>query len=226
MKLVLYDWPVSPYCMKVRAVLARKGLAYDKVPALTRIPEVYRRGRIGKIPALEIDGELHVDSTDIVHVLEERAPSPPVLPPESRDRALCHALEDWADEALYFLGLYYHWHEPSGRRRAAKYFGRTLLGKILFPPYRARIERQLRGHGTTRKPAAHVRSDVERNLDAVEGLLEDRDFLLGSGPWLCDFAVASQVRYLALAPVMRDALGARPRTRAWLERLPEVGLKT
>jgi len=220
--LRLYDWAPSPFCIKVRAVLAHKGLAYERVPALTRVREIRRRGGIGKVPALELDGELHVDSTDIVHLLERRFPTASVLPADARERALCHVLEEYCDEALYFFGLYFHWHDPAGRAAARAYFARTLLGRLLFRPFLARIERQLRGHGTGRKTAAHVRADLERNLDAIEGLLAGREYLLGAGPYLCDFALAGQLVYLTLAPGTRHVLDERPHCKAFLARLPQV----
>jgi len=207
--------------MKVRAVLAHKGLPYTKVPALTRVREIYRRGRIGKVPALDVDGEFLVDSTDIAHELERRFPTTPILPAAARERALCHALEDWSDESLYFFGLYYHWHEPAGRRQAAAYFARTWLGRLAFRPYLMRVERQLRGHGIGRKSPEHVRADLGRNLDAIEALLADRDFLLGDEPFLCDFAVAGQLAYLTRAATMKELLAAWPRTRRYVAALRE-----
>lgn len=217
--IVLYDWAPSPFCMKVRAVLAHKQLAYTKLPALSRVREIYRRGRIGKVPALEVDGEFLVDSTDIAHELERRFPTPRILPADARERALCHALEDWADESLYFFGLYYHWHEPAGRRQAAGYFARSWLGRLAFRPYLLRIERQLRGHGIARKSPAHIAGDLDRNLDAVDELLAGREFLIGDVPYLCDFAVAAQLVYLMRAPATKDALAGRPNASRLVERL-------
>jgi glutathione S-transferase len=133
-----------------------------------------------------------------------------VLPTAPRERALCHALEEFADEAIYFQALYYHWHDPAGREQAHRYFARTLLGRFAFRPFLTRIERQLRGHGTSRKSAEHVRSDLERNLDAIEAMLEGRAFFLGDGPYLCDYAIASQLAYLKRTPAMKDALTSRP----------------
>src|SRR4249919_506362 len=104
MRIALYDWPVSPFCMKVRAVLEYKGLPYEKRPALSHATEIFKRSKVGKVPALDIDGELIVDSTDICHELERRFPEPSVLPNDPRDRARSHALEDWTDESLYFFG--------------------------------------------------------------------------------------------------------------------------
>lgn len=220
----LYDWAPSPFCMKVRAVLEHKGLPYERVPALKRVREIRRRGGIGKVPALELGGELHIDSTDIVHALERRFPEPAVLPADRRERGLCHALEEYADEALYFFGLYYHWHDPPGRRAVQKYFARTLLGRVLFRPFLGLVERQLRGHGTSRKSAAHVRGDLERNLDAIEAMLADREYLLGAGPYLCDFAIGGQLLYLTLAPTTKQVLDGRPGCRALLSRLHHVHL--
>lgn len=221
-RIALYDWPVSPFCMKVRAVLDHKRLSYVRLPALTHQWEIKRRGKVGKVPALDLDGEFLVDSTDIAHALERRFPDPPVLPPDPGDRAQCHVLEDWADESLYFSGLYYHWHEPAGRQAAAAYFGRTLIGKLSFQPFRWKIERQLWGQGTGRKSAAQVRADLERNLDAVEVLLGRGPFLLSGGPWLCDFALMSQLVYLTRAPALKRVLDARPHTRAYLERMKQL----
>lgn len=214
----LYDWPVSPFCHKVRAVLDHKGLRYERVPALVHRREIRRRGGIGKVPALEVDGEFLVDSTDIVHALERRFPACPVLPEAPVERARCHLLEDWCDEALYFAGLYFHWQEPRGRRAAATYFGRSPLGKLLFWPIWWRIRRQLWGQGTGRKSEAQVRVDLERNLDAVNTLLEGRTWLLEGGPWLCDFALMAQLVYLGRAAALGGLFEHRAGIRDFLER--------
>lgn len=220
MPLRLYDWKPSPFCMKVRLVLAHKGVPFEKVPVLAHLPELYRRGRVGKVPAIDIDGEFVEDSTDICHRLEQDHPSPPVIPADPRDRAACHLMEELCDESLYFFGLYYHWHEPDGRRRARAFFSRTLVGRVAFWPYLARIERQLTGHGLGRKPVERIRADLERNLDAFEVMLAGRDFLLGSGPYLCDFALVSQLAYLTLAPATQDVVAGRPNLARLMARCP------
>jgi len=158
--------------MKVRAILDYKGVRYRAVsplgPALLKIR---RRGRIGKVPAIEIDGQLIVDSTDIAYEIDARFPDPPLLPDKPRERALCHAIEDWADESLYFIGLYYRWFEAEGRRPIPKVFGRTPAGWLAYRFYLRRILGQLKGQGTLRKTPGHVRRDLERQLDAAEALL-------------------------------------------------------
>lgn len=52
MKVRLFDWPASPFCMKVRAVLDDKSIEYEHINILgPALLEVRRHGRIGNAPA-------------------------------------------------------------------------------------------------------------------------------------------------------------------------------
>ena len=219
--IIFFDWRYSPFCLKVRAILDYKRLDYRAVNALTHVRELKRRGGTGKVPAIDIDGELIADSTDIAHALEKRFPNPPLLPATERERGLCHALEEWADESLYFVGLYYRWYEREGRKPIAGIFRQAspLLGPIAYPFYLRRILNQIRGQGTLRKSPDHVRRDLERNLDAVERLIDPGPYLLGDKPYLCDFALWGQLTYLNRTPVGGDAIRARTGIGAFLKRL-------
>ncbi len=213
----MYDWGPSPFCLKVRAILDYKRIAYQRVNALGRpILDVRRRGKIGKLPAVEIDGELVCDSTDIALELERRVPRPAILPADPRERALCHALEDWADESIYFVGLYFQWIDPAGLAMVPQAFGRGPLGKVAFEVFLRRIRRQVRGQGTSRKPDAHVRADLARHLDAAGALLAPGRFLLGEAPALCDFALMSQLVYLSRTPVGKPHIEERAPLVAYL----------
>jgi glutathione S-transferase len=217
-EIVLYDWPYSPFCMKVRAVLDYKSLNYESVNPLDARRTLSREGT-GKVPAVRIDGEFITDSTDIAHALDERFPDPPLLPVNAHERGLVHAIEEWADESLYFIGLYYRWFELEGRKPVAGVFGNTLKGKLAYRFYLRRILNQLNGQGTSRKAPVHVKRDLERNLEAVEQLLTPGPYVLGHQPYLCDFAVWAQLNYLNRTPVGRAAIEARHQTRDFVRRL-------
>lgn len=220
MELTLYDWAPSPFCIKVRAILDHKRLPYRRVPVLGRaIVDVRRRGSVGKVPALDIDGALVTDSTDIAHALERLAPEPPILPADPRQRALCHALEDWADEALYFIGLYFQWVDPAGATMVPAAFGRSVLGRVAHRWFRHVVVGQVRGQGTARKPAARVAEDLGRELEAIDALLADGPYLLGERPLLCDFALLGQLLYLSRPPTSAEALRSHPRIGAYLARM-------
>lgn len=211
--------------MKVRAILDYKGVPYERVTPLgSAMLKLRRRGKTGKVPAVEIDGELIVDSTDIAYAIDEKFPAPPLLPSDARERGLCHALEDWADESLYFIGLYYRWYEAEGRKPVPAAFGKSASGRILYRYYLRMILAQIRGQGTLRKTPEHVRRDLERHLDAIEGMLAARPYLLGDRPYLCDFALWGQLNYLNRTPVGGQAIKPRQTIGSYIARMaPEAG---
>jgi len=205
--------------MKVRAILDYKRLQYERVKTHgSTMLDLRRRGKTGKVPAVEIDGELIVDSTDIAYALDQRFADPPLFPVDPRERGLCHVLEDWADESLYFVGLYYRWFEEEGRKPIPDVFGK-LSGRILYWFYLRRILGQVRGQGTLRKTPEHVRRDLERHLDAIEGILAPRPYLMGDRPYLCDFALWGQLNYLSLTPVGGEAIKPRQAIGSYIVRM-------
>lgn len=225
MRLRLYDWAPSPFCMKVRAILDWKALAYERVQMTPQtFADVRERGGVGKTPALDIDGELVVDSTDIAERLDLLKPEPPLLPSNPRERALCRALEDWADEAVYFNALYQHWIEPAGRAQTAAYFATQPGAAPLFEALMRQIETQLFGQGTGRKSPDHIRRDLDRQLDTVEALLVPGPFLLGPQPTLADFALMGQIAYLSYAPATAGLKDGRPAVAGFMAAMK--GLRT
>jgi glutathione S-transferase len=132
--------------MKIRTILNYKGVQYERVAVLgPSLMELLRRSEVGKVPALDVDGRLVIDSTDIAHEIERLFPEPAILPSDARLQGLSHVLEDWSDEALYFLGLYFQWIEPRGKPMVRKAFGPTPIGVAARLFYQRRIEAQLRG---------------------------------------------------------------------------------
>ncbi|NUQ18315.1 MAG: glutathione S-transferase family protein [Sphingomonas sp.] len=216
--ITFYDWPYSPFCMKVRAILDYKRAEYRSVNPLAARGRLRRRGT-GKVPAIEIGGKFITDSTDIAHALDELIPKPPLLPADQRDKALCHVLEDWADESLYFLGLYYRWFDKAGRAEIPAKFGRSIRGRLAYAYYLRLVLKQIKGHGTLRKSPELVARDLERNLDAAERLLTPGPFLFGEAPYLCDFALWGQLAYLNRTPAGGQALKGRDRIVAFLRRV-------
>ena len=101
----LYDFPLSPYCQKVRLVLTEKELSYDKIFVdLTRreqrSPEFLRLNPYGKVPVLADDEEVIYDSTFINEYLDDEYPHPPLLPEPSGARARVRMFEDFADTSF------------------------------------------------------------------------------------------------------------------------------
>lgn len=206
--------------MKVRGILSYKGVPYERVAVLgPSLMELVRRSNVRKVPALDIDGRMVVDSTEIAHELERLFPQPAILPSEPRLKGLSHALEDWSDEALYFFGLYFQWVEPHGKPMVRKAFGSTPLGVAARLFYQRRIAAQLRGQGTGRKSHAQITADLQREFAALAALLEGQPFLLGDEPYLCDFAVNAQLVYLSRPPGSAELLREFAGLHAYMARM-------
>ncbi|MDK9556143.1 glutathione S-transferase family protein [Marinobacter sp. M216] len=219
MQITLYDWGPSPFCLKVRAILDYKGIRYKRINVLGKgTLEVYRRGGIGKVPAIDIDGCFLADSTNIAHELDRLFPERRIIPPDSAEAALCHVLDDWADEALYFIGLYYQWMDPEGAPMLSKAF-RGPVGKLVLPLYKRRLHAQIKGQGTGRKPPAMIKEDLLRELDTVEGLLNGKAFLLGATPALCDFSLMAQLVYMSRPPGSAREVTTRAAITEYLGRM-------
>jgi glutathione S-transferase len=222
-RLVFYDFPTSPFCAKVRSVLMYQGAEFRTVNALLpRHLLALRRHGTGKVPALEIDGRWVTDSTDICHALDALFPSRAVLPPGRRERALCHALEEWCDESLYFVGLQLVWLDAANAAAVRSRFSTGPLGWLAWRTYRNLIARQVKGQGTGRKTVQQRALDLARHLDAAESLLADGDFLLGTRPWLCDFALFGELRFLGFAPAGAAALADRTALVEYMNRMRQA----
>ena len=100
--LTLYEHPLSAYAMKVKMALLEKKLEFNPI-----VPEGMANGTTGgsfvdaspraEIPAL-IDGEVKVfDSTVILEYLEDKWPTPALLPKAPAERARVRMIEDVMD---------------------------------------------------------------------------------------------------------------------------------
>ena len=88
--LTLYDAARSPYCARVRIVLAEKQVEYEAIAVdLENRPAwIYEKNSTGRVPVVEEDGWLLPESAVIMEYLEERYPEPALLAADPADRAL------------------------------------------------------------------------------------------------------------------------------------------
>lgn len=110
----LYSGPLSLFSRKVEIALGEKGLAFERVMVpftqergyQPKHPVVLEVNPKGQVPVL-IEGDLRLfDSTLILEFLDDKFPSPPLLPPLSKSggaeaRAEVRQQELYADEILF-----------------------------------------------------------------------------------------------------------------------------
>ncbi len=102
MTVIVYEHPLSPYAQKVKIALDEKGVAYQ-----TRMPAAIGSGQPdqeflkanprGEVPAL-IDGDVKIfNSTIILEYIEDKWPTPALLPKSPAARADARTIEDVMD---------------------------------------------------------------------------------------------------------------------------------
>jgi len=222
--ITLYQFEISPFCDKIRRVLNVKRVPYriEEVPPSKTLSVVRKLNPAGKLPFIVDDGRVVADSTDIAWYLEERHPEPKLVPDDPRERALCHVLEDWADESLYFYEMRLRFTLPHNARRfipeLVKY-ERTLVQKIAPLAMPIVLRRTVASQGIGKKPLEIVLRDVERHLDAVAGLLGGGDWLVGDRLTIADLSVFAQLFCIRASDEGGRMIAARPTVAAWMARV-------
>lgn len=223
----LYQFTISPFCDKIRRALRYKGLSFEveEVPMSQAPVRLKRINPAAKVPVLDHDGHIVADSSDIAIYLEEHFPDPKLLPDDPREHALCHVLEDWADESLYFFEMRLRFTFPHNAERwvpelvAHDAAPLRTVGKRLVPLV---VRRQLTAQGLGRRSDAQVLADLQRHLDALEVWLGDGEWLVGKSLTLADLSVFAQLFCIRGTDEGQRLIAARHRLSAWMDRVDQA----
>lgn len=219
--IVLHQWCISPFCVKVQKVLELKGLPY-RVEEYGGMRALSPKGLSvsGKLPVLDYDGERVSDSTAIARMLDARHPTPPLYPSATAERHLVHLLEDWADESLYWYELWLRLYDEQALDKAVAVAceGRPSYERPLFKFGMGRYRRWLDAQGLGRYPRDKVIANFREHLDALEGRLSTGPWLVGSAPSIADLAVAAQLDEVVRTSSIAYEVLMRPKLADWRER--------
>ena len=177
----LYHLWLSPFCRKVRIVLAEKNLEFDlKVEKLwERREEFLALNPAGDLPVLiEEDGQTLSDAAAIVEFLDETHPEPPLIGRNPAIRAEVRRLSAWFDQKF------------------DKEVTRNLVDE--------KIMKRFLGMGEPNSQAIRAGSaNIHTHLDYIAYLTEERRWLAGNDFSLADITAAahlSSVDYLGDVP--------------------------
>jgi glutathione S-transferase len=215
----------SPFAIKVQRILQYKRLPFEVVEVgwLERAQRLPELSASRKLPVLSYDGEQIEDSTVIAHELEARHPRPALIPADQLLAARCHFLEEWADEALYWYGLYEQRRMTNPHVVTDAYFA-GLPDDFRVPATQRALqqaEENLDRQGVGRYPPAKVQADVRRGLDALRTFVRADGFVAGSALSLADIAIFAHLhrRSAGTNPWLESELSARADLAAWMARV-------
>jgi len=169
----LYHVPLSPFCRKVRLVLAEKKIEVELIEERywEASADFLRRNPAGKVPVLRMGRLLLAESQAICEYLEEVHPEPALLPRTPAARAEVRRLVFWFDDK----------------------FHAEVTSKLLYE----RVTKKIMGKGP---PDSRNVKDGARNikfhLDYMGWLLDRRRWLAGDAMTLADFAAAAHLSCL------------------------------
>ena len=169
----LYHQPLSPFCRKIRLVLAEKKIEVELVeekPWEKRL-DYLRMTPSGKVPLLRIDGQLLAESSAIFEYLEEVYPNPPLLPQTPAERAEARRLSAWFDDK----------------------FHNEVTANLLYERVNKRLAKQ--GQPESAKIKAGAKA-IKYHLDYIGWLMEGRRWLAGDQLSIADFSAAAQLSCL------------------------------
>lgn len=200
--LELYKFEASAYSEKVRLILDYKQLPYKAIEVTPGVGQVdmLRLSGQRKVPVLK-DGTVVVpDSTAIARYLEEKYPERSLMPTDPKQKGLCLALEDWADESL---GI-------QGRKAMIGAFSKhPNFRTALLPASTPDLVRNLvsavpgdvlsllgTGVGFGPDDIKEATTVLKQALESLCLMLENSAYLVGDQPTLADFAVAGISMYI------------------------------
>ena len=171
--LRLYHVPLSPFCRKVRLVLAEKKMDVELIEERywEQSTEFLRRNPAGKVPILRHEGALLTESTPICEYIEELNPEPSLIPKDAKARYEMRRLVSWFDDKFH--------HE--------------VTSNLLYE----RVNKKVSGQGfPDSKNIKDGARKIKYHLDYMAWLLEHRRWLAGDTMTLADFAAAAHLSSL------------------------------
>ena len=168
----------SPWSERARWGFEFKKVPYEKEEYQIGAGEENLKKQTGQaqVPVLLANGEVIPDSTTILNWLEERHPTPALMPKAEKDRAQVMMWEELMDGVL----------GPQGRI--------LILGKFL----RSDNEQMRQGgqfmgqkYQYSAYAEEHAKAAVQRNLTILQHALDGRSYLVGDSFTRADLTVAS-----------------------------------
>ena len=175
--LRLHSHPLSTFSRRVRIALIEKNIAaeivdVDMVNRKHRSPEYLALNPYGRVPTLEENGLVLFESTAILEYLEATHPQPPLVPPDTRNRAVVSMHMKLCDLQLT-----------------------RQTGIIIFP------KRFLPKERWDEAAMAQAKKEIEKHLAILETQLQGKDYLVANRYTLAEVCYTPFVEFFPLMEV-------------------------
>lgn len=225
--LKLYQGRTSVCAIKVRLVLAEKGLDWEPVNLNLRAgeqhrPEYLKLNPNGVVPTLIHDDFVLIESSVIMQYLDEVYLEPRLQPGDAKDRALMRLWMKRVDEYLhpanatltYAMVHAREMRKKSPEEREAYYRG--IPNPVTRERQRAAIEQ-----GMDAPAATQALQFYDKAFTDMERQLAQRPWLAGENYSLADAAMTPYVNRFAMLSLSNMWTQSRPNIAGWFDRIKE-----
>ena len=227
--MIVYGSEVSYFTGKFEAYLRFKEIPYERRPlgVYHYLWKIRRKLGVAQLPTVELPGGRWMsDTTPMIAWLEQRHPTPPVIPSDPLQRFFTLLIEDFGDEWLWRPAMHYRWDNAFDRHLLSA----ELASELVRLPLPLAVRRRwiawrqarlfVRGDGVDRHTRPHMDAAYTRVLDRLEPVFRERPFLFGERPTVADYGLfGSMFRHFSLDPtparIMRDRA---PSVYEWVAR--------
>jgi glutathione S-transferase len=226
----------SPYTRKMLAVLRYRRIPYAIHWGSHRTPPAgFPEPKVKLLPTFYFpkdDGyEAVTDSTPIIRRLEDAHAGRSVLPDDPVVRFLSDLIEDYADEWLTKAMFHFRWAHQADIDNAGPmlvFWNSPTIPDAIAERASAEISQRqidrLYVVGSNATTAATIEQSYARAIDALDAVITQQGYLLGTRPSAADFAIYGQLTQLAIIEPTSAAITQTHsrRVRAWLDRVEDL----
>jgi len=200
-KLLIYGLTASTYVRTVRLLLEEVGAEYtlksiNIFNGQSQSPEYLAKHPFGKVPTLEVDGELLYETAAITEyldtVLAERKFSPAAPMLQARMRQIMAIIDSY----LY-----------------APAIGTIVIQSLIVPS---------QGGKTDDAKVKKAIAPTQTALKAIESIATDSEYLLGDNVSIADFYLIPIFVYLAQTPEFDVLTAETPKLRTWWDKASQL----
>jgi glutathione S-transferase len=188
----------SPFCIKVEAYLKMTKLPYQAIAISDP-----RKGPKGKLPYIEIDGNIIGDSHFIINHLEKNATTPLDHHLSESQKALSLITRRMLDEHLAWVIIYARW-APEKNAKMIKHTFFSAMPKLirclLFRRIRHYMLDSMKFQGISRHTEDEIYALGKEDIRALSALLGNNTYFFGNLPSTLDVTAYAYIASIIHAP--------------------------
>lgn len=170
---------ISPFCVKLETYLRMTKLEYKVAPAN------FMKAPNGRVPYVNLDGQILGDSTIIIEKLKERFGDSLDKTLSAEQSAQALLLQRLMENHLYFAGAWLRWSDAESWKYVHDYFKALLpplFGELILKMIRKDMVKISKAQGIGEHSRKEIIGFAKADLTAISNSLGQKLFFLGEEP--------------------------------------------